>query len=92
MLLLWVDSETYLKVVRGRDELLHLLASEDIGGGKMALGVTVLSSLGRGDFDDLRVRKGVRMRGPSLKNLKPYGSRERCFADVEHSNDVLRRG
>ena len=58
----------------------------------MALGVTVLSSLGRGDFDDLRVRKGVRMRGPSLKNLKPYGSRERCFADVEHSNDVLRRG
>jgi len=40
-------------VVRGRDQLLKLLAGEDIDGDEMALGVTVLASLGGGHVRDL---------------------------------------
>jgi hypothetical protein len=35
-----------------RDELLHLLAGEDVGGDEVALGVTVLAGLGGGHFHD----------------------------------------
>ena len=45
---------THLKVVGRGDELLHLLAGEDIGGGEVALGVTVLAGLGGGHVDHLR--------------------------------------
>ena len=43
----------YLEVVGRGDEFLHLLASEDVSGSEVALGVTVLASLGGGHFDDL---------------------------------------
>jgi len=42
-----------LHVVGGWGEIFELLASEDINGDKMDLGVTVLSSLGGGHVDDL---------------------------------------
>lgn len=37
----------------GRAKIFELLASEDIDGDKMDLGVTVLAGLGGGHFDDL---------------------------------------
>lgn len=40
-------------VVGGGAEIFKLLASKDIDGNKMDLGVTVLASLGGGHFDDL---------------------------------------
>ena len=43
----------YVKVVAGRDELLALLAREDVLRHEVALGVTVLASLGGGDVDHL---------------------------------------
>lgn len=52
----WGETGGYLKVVRRGDKLLHLLAGEDVGGGEVALGVTVLASLGRGDVDHLQTR------------------------------------
>jgi len=70
MLLLWVDSETYLKVVRGRDELLHLLASEDINCSKVALGVTVFAGLGGGDLDDLRAYGRISTIALHVKTLR----------------------
>lgn len=40
-------------VVGGRAEIFKLLARENVDGNKMNLGVTVLSSLGGGHFNDL---------------------------------------
>lgn len=40
-------------VVGGRAEILELLASEDVDGDKVDLGVAVLAGLGGGHFDDL---------------------------------------
>ena len=40
-------------VVGGRRHIFVLLASEDVEGGDVGLGVTVLSSLGSGHFNDL---------------------------------------
>ncbi len=37
----------------GRAEILQLLVGEDVDGDQMDLGVTVLSGLGGGHFDDL---------------------------------------
>lgn len=42
-----------IHVVGGRAEIFEFLASEDIDGDKMDLGVTVLAGLGGGHFDDL---------------------------------------
>jgi len=42
-----------IHVVGGRAEIFKLLASEDVDGDEMDLGVTVLASLGGGHFDDL---------------------------------------
>jgi hypothetical protein len=39
--------------VSGWTQIFELLASEDVNGDKMDLGVTVLSSLGGGHFDNL---------------------------------------
>jgi hypothetical protein len=53
--------------VGGRNDIFVLLASEDINGSEVALGVSVLSSLGGGDGRDLDnkqlYRKYVRNRG-----------------------------
>jgi len=43
----------HVVVVRGRDQLLKLLAGEDIDGDEMALSVTVLASLGGRHVRDL---------------------------------------
>lgn len=43
----------HIHVVGGGAELLKLLASEDVDGNEMDLGVTVLASLGGGHVDDL---------------------------------------
>ena len=42
-----------LHVVGGRRQVFEFLASEDVDGSKMDLGVTVFASLGGGHFDDL---------------------------------------
>jgi hypothetical protein len=42
-----------LHVVGGGRQIFEFLASEDVNGSKMDLGVTVFASLGRGHFDDL---------------------------------------
>ena len=39
--------------MRGGDHILKLLTGEDIGGGEVTFGVTVLSGLGDGDVEDL---------------------------------------
>lgn len=44
----------HLKVVRRRDQLLHLLASKDICRREVAFGMTVLACLGGCDLNNLR--------------------------------------
>jgi hypothetical protein len=46
-------NERNISVVGGRDDIFVLLAVEDIDGGEVALGVTVLASLGGGDMGHL---------------------------------------
>ena len=52
---------THVAVVRGRSQVLILLASEDVDGDEVALCVTVLAGLRGGDIsylqDDAKVRK-----------------------------------
>ena len=43
----------HLKVVRRRDEFLHLFASKDVCRREVAFGMTVLASLGSRDVDNL---------------------------------------
>ena len=43
----------HFEVVRRRHEFLHLLVGENVERGEVALGVTVLTGLGRRDFDHL---------------------------------------
>lgn len=48
--------------VSGRDDILILLASEDIDGSEVALGVTVLARLGSGHSAHLRCRETVQIK------------------------------
>lgn len=50
---LFADNERNIGVVGGRNDIFVLLASEDVDGSEVALGVTVLSSLGGGDVGHL---------------------------------------
>ena len=46
--------------VGGGNDILVFLAGEDINSGKVALGVSVLSSLGDGDVTDLSKKIGTK--------------------------------
>jgi hypothetical protein len=61
--------------VRRRDELLHLLASEDINCSKVALGVTVFAGLGGGDLDDLRAYGRISTIALHVKTLRQRRAR-----------------
>lgn len=50
---LFAGDEWDISVVGGRDDIFVLLASENIDGGEVALGVTVLASLGGGHVSHL---------------------------------------
>jgi hypothetical protein len=102
-LLRWGGSGTHLEVVGRRDELLHLLAGEDVGGDEVALGVTVLAGLGGGDVNYLR-RESRTLGGARsskqdtahfrTKNIYILMSRRRAEGEKnsQRPKETLRRG
>ena len=70
-------------VVGGRREIFQLLASEDINGDNVDLGVTVLSSLGGGHFDNLA--------GTSLDDNVTVLAQSRALHGEGHGRTSVRR-
>lgn len=58
------------QVVARRDEFIASLASEDVFGDKVALGVAVLAGFGRGNIDDLFKERERRVSTSSRKIAK----------------------
>ena len=54
------DDGGHVSSVGGGNDILVFLAGEDINSGKVALGVSVLSSLGDGDVTDLSKKIGTK--------------------------------
>jgi hypothetical protein len=72
------------QVVARRDEFIASLASEDVFGDKVALGVAVLAGFGRGNIDDLFKERERRVSTSSRKEKI-----ERAFSEhiCAKSND-----